>query len=351
MQYYEINEQTARRANDVNSMSDYRPGSATEEYRAAVDKAAALVQARKAKISPYYHDKLDALLDRYARRLADYYNAYYRNESACPSILVCGGSNFPVRKKQKQNARRESLWQEYKEIDAILDKIRSVGTGAVDLTDPHARELLQDRLQQEQNALDYCKAANAYYRKHKTLRGYASLTDQQADALTDPDAFSVKLYGKPYGDFELSSLRGKIKRIQARLADLDKLQAAAQQPDNTTKFDGGRTGRSKEERTMENPITRAEHEEFRRRLEEENKRQDARIGILEDSVRQIGALATSVEKLAVSMQSMLKEQEKQGKRLEALEGRDGEKWRKVMGYIATAIVGVVLGYLFKQIGM
>ena len=51
------------------------------------------------------------------------------------------------------------------------------------------------------------------------------------------------------------------------------------------------------------------------------------------------------------MQSMLKEQEKQGERLEALEGRDGEKWRKVMGYIATAIVGVVLGYLFKQIGM
>lgn len=48
---------------------------------------------------------------------------------------------------------------------------------------------------------------------------------------------------------------------------------------------------------MENPITREEHEEFRRRLEEENKRQDTRIGILEDSVRQIGALATSVEKL------------------------------------------------------
>ena len=102
---------------------------------------------------------------------------------------------------------------------------------------------------------------------------------------------------------------------------------------------------------MENPITREEHEEFRRRLEEENKRQDTRIGILEDSVRQIGALATSVEKLALSMQSMLKEQEKQGNRLEVLEGRDGEKWRKVMGYITTAIVGVVLGYLFKQIGM
>lgn len=68
---------------------------------------------------------------------------------------------------------------------------------------------------------------------------------------------------------------------------------------------------------MENPITRAEHEEFRRRLEEENKRQDARIGILEDSVQQIGALATSVEKLALSMQSMLKEQEKLHRTAEA----------------------------------
>lgn len=102
---------------------------------------------------------------------------------------------------------------------------------------------------------------------------------------------------------------------------------------------------------MENQITREEHEEFRRRLEEENKRQDARIKTLEETVRKIGALATSVEKLAVSMQSMLKEQEKQGKRLEVLESRDGEKWRKVMGYIATAIVGIVLGYLFKRIGM
>ena len=31
MQYYEINEQTARRANDVNSMIDNRPGSAAED--------------------------------------------------------------------------------------------------------------------------------------------------------------------------------------------------------------------------------------------------------------------------------------------------------------------------------
>ena len=102
---------------------------------------------------------------------------------------------------------------------------------------------------------------------------------------------------------------------------------------------------------MENPITRAEHEEFRRRLEEENKRQDTRIGILEDSVRQIGALATSVEKLAVSMQSMLKEQEKQGRRLETLEDRDGAMWRKIVAYGATALVGIFVGYVARQLGL
>ena len=102
---------------------------------------------------------------------------------------------------------------------------------------------------------------------------------------------------------------------------------------------------------MDTPITRAEHEEFRRRLEEENQRQDKRIALLEDNVREMGALTTSVEKLAVSMESMVKEQEKQGKRLETLEGRDGEMWRKMVGYIATAIVGILIGFVFTQIGM
>ena len=102
---------------------------------------------------------------------------------------------------------------------------------------------------------------------------------------------------------------------------------------------------------MDAPITRAEHEEFRRRLEEENKRQDKRIELLEDNIRELNSLTTSVGKLAASVESMVKEQEKQGKRLETLEGRDGERWRKVVGYVITAAVGIVLGFLFRQIGM
>lgn len=102
---------------------------------------------------------------------------------------------------------------------------------------------------------------------------------------------------------------------------------------------------------MDNPITRAEHEEFRRRLEEENRRQDKRIELLEHTVQQISDLTTSVEKLAVSMEGMLREQEKQGTRLETLEDRDGEMWRKIIGYAATAAVGIIIGYVARQIGL
>lgn len=98
-------------------------------------------------------------------------------------------------------------------------------------------------------------------------------------------------------------------------------------------------------------ITRAEHEEFARRQDEENKRQNRRIDLLEESTKQIGELTASVQKLALSIESMVKEQGQHEKRLETLESRDGEKWRKVTGYIVTAVVGIVIGFIFKQLGM
>lgn len=97
--YYPINENLARASHDMRSMSTYPDGYATREYRASVDKAAALVEEKKQKVSPYYHEKLDALLDSYARRLAQWTDDHNRNGASCPSVLVCGAGNFPVRKK------------------------------------------------------------------------------------------------------------------------------------------------------------------------------------------------------------------------------------------------------------
>lgn len=102
---------------------------------------------------------------------------------------------------------------------------------------------------------------------------------------------------------------------------------------------------------MDTPITRAEHEEFARRIDDWERRQDKRLELLEENVREIGALTTSVEKLAQSVESMVKEQEKQGQRLEALESRDGEKWRKFMGYALSALASGVIGFLLARLGL
>ena len=109
---------------------------------------------------------------------------------------------------------------------------------------------------------------------------------------------------------------------------------------------------------MEDAISRAEHEEFAKRmvaenqrLDDENRRQNKRLDILEENAKAQTALAVSVERLATNMENMLKEQKEQGKRLETLESRAGEMWRKVVAYIATAIVGIVIGFIFRQAGM
>ncbi len=102
---------------------------------------------------------------------------------------------------------------------------------------------------------------------------------------------------------------------------------------------------------MDTPIARAEHEEFVRRMDEANERQSKRISILEEEVRQISDLTISINRMSISIENMTVQLVEQGKRLQALESRDGEMWRKVTGYLITAVVGIIIGFLFQQIGL
>ena len=69
MKYYPIDEDAARRAKDMNSLSDYAEGSATDEYRREVNRAATLAEECKKGKTDAQQEKIDYLLDRYARYL------------------------------------------------------------------------------------------------------------------------------------------------------------------------------------------------------------------------------------------------------------------------------------------
>ena len=146
VKYYPINEAAARRAKEMNSYSDYKPGSATAEYRSYVEEAVQLAERQKARVDPMYHEKIDSLLDTYARKLAANMNKGFEIDARVPSILIAGGSNFPVRKKEKQNAARDTNYREWQDIQGLLDKIRSTGMGGISADDPQAVQKLERNL-------------------------------------------------------------------------------------------------------------------------------------------------------------------------------------------------------------
>ena len=121
--YYPINEGAARRAKEMNSFSDYKEGSATAEYRAMVDKAAAIAEQQKSRVDPMYHEKIDHLLDTYARKLAENMNQGFAIDARVPSVMIAGPANFPVGKKEKQNRARDSNMEEWRYIQGLLEML------------------------------------------------------------------------------------------------------------------------------------------------------------------------------------------------------------------------------------
>ena len=234
--YYSINEGAARRAKEMNSFSDYQPGSATAEYRNYVDKAFALAQEQKKRVDPMYHEKIDSLLDTYARKLAANMNHGYEIDARVPSILIAGGSNFPVRQKEKQNAARDSNMQEWQYIQGLLDKIRSTGMGGIRQDDPQAIPKLQKKLAGLEKAQETMKAVNAYYRKHGTLDGCPHLSPENIENLKADMASGWHYEKKPFQSWELSNNNAEIRRVRQRIESLTRANEVAYVG---WEFDGG----------------------------------------------------------------------------------------------------------------
>lgn len=93
------------------------------------------------------------------------------------------------------------------------------------------------------------------------------------------------------------------------------------------------------------------HDEFAKRMEDEHTRQNKRIANLEIKFEENNKLLSSVERLAISVENMQKQLTTQGLKIDELESRDGESWRKFVGYVISAVVGGVIVFVFKQLGM
>lgn len=229
--FFTINEAAARAANDANSMRDYKEGGATEKYRAEVERVYAIVE-KIAEKKPKLLERAQRMAERYSRKLAEYYNAYYRNEASCPSILISGAGNFPVRKKERQNSRRDSLMNEWNYLEGYARKIEHLLTMEQPIlsSDAQAIELLEEKLESLKETQEMMKAVNKAVKKKDTVKGDEELKDmgyseEQIKKFREPD-FLGRI-GFP--SYALQNNNANIKRVENRLNSLKKAKEAGTQ--------------------------------------------------------------------------------------------------------------------------
>lgn len=99
---------------------------------------------------------------------------------------------------------------------------------------------------------------------------------------------------------------------------------------------------------MEDYVSKAVHDEFAKRIEEENTRQNHRINNLESAINQLSELITSVKILAVNVENIANEISEQGNRLKEIEGKPAKRWETVIGCIITAIITATISFLINK---
>lgn len=224
---YTINEDTARRAHEMRSFSDYQPGSATAGYNAQVDEAAQILETVKAKCATEaQRDRAEYLFDRYAATLAEAINRDNAIGARCPSVMISGAGNFPTAKKAKQVAAWDANRETFDRAEHYLQLLRTAHAQPIKSNDPEVIEALTAKLEGLKQEHAAMKAVNAFYRKHGSLDGCPELTPAARKSIEGMWARGWYV-GVPYPSYALSNSLANVKRIEQRLKSLQAAQAAA----------------------------------------------------------------------------------------------------------------------------
>lgn len=220
--YFDINEKMAGYARSMWSFSEYRPGSTTEEYKSYVNEAYDLADEVAAK-DEKSGVRAYAVAERYSKRMAEYFNRDISINLMCPSVMICGPANFPVKKKNRQIAAFDSNREFFNETQKLLDKIKSIsnGTEVIKSNDEDCIERLEYKLETLKTLQDKMKAVNAALRKKDIEEGNLDLmelgyTEDDIKEIRTPD-----IIGRiGYPAYRLQNNNQEIHRIEERINSL-----------------------------------------------------------------------------------------------------------------------------------
>lgn len=224
--YFPINESSARTAHNMMSMRDYTEGSTTAEYRSAVDKAYDLAD-KVAKKKPEEAERAYRLAERYSKKMAEYYNKESSIGMMCPSVMISGAGNFPVKKKERQVAAWQKNHEFYQYVQGILEKIENIlyGREIIKSDDERAVEKLEEKLEDLKETQERMKAANKAIRMKDTEAGDDALremgySEEAIKQLREPD-YCGRL---GYPGYLLTNNNANIHRVEERLNRLKEVK-------------------------------------------------------------------------------------------------------------------------------
>lgn len=220
--YFHINESSARTAHNMMSMRDYSEGSTTAGYRSEVDKAYDIAD-KVAEKKPEEAERAYRLAERYSKKMAEYYNKESSIGMMCPSVMISGAGNFPVKKKERQLAAWERNHEFYQYVQGILAKIENIlyGREIIKSDDERAIEKLEEKLEDMKKLHEDMKAANKALRLKDKEAGNDQLremgySEESIEELRKPDY----LGRVGYPNFQLSNNNANIHRVEERLKRL-----------------------------------------------------------------------------------------------------------------------------------
>ncbi len=237
-----INETLAKRSKENMSFSDYKPGSATAEFNAEIERVKALIEKAKDKVSPEAQERLDKLLSSYTKNYAAWINKSNANSANHVSVMISGPSGFNRRKHEQYLNRERKLWEEYEQFKNIEWKIQSIVNGdkIIKSSDVDAIEKLQAKLAQLQKNQETMKAANAILRKKKLTDAekieqltQIGFSESSARELLQPD-----FCGRIGFTYHLQNNNGNMRTVKQRIEKLQRAKEDAETIVETDNEDG-----------------------------------------------------------------------------------------------------------------
>lgn len=173
------------------------------------------------------------------------YNDIISRRAAWVPWTVSGPANYPTKRMNaradaQMNAANEWAGKMDRFIENTLSMLRDAipheqliaeyrsgkRREAIPGDDPLALEKLSARLEGMKERHELMKQRNAWWRKHKTMKGCPGFTDEQAAKMDEEIMKEIPIWQCPYPHFSLSNSNAEIKRIEERLKTISSQREA-----------------------------------------------------------------------------------------------------------------------------